>query len=265
MSRDLRELLHDTASEPTRSLEPSEVVGEGRRRVIGARIATSLVVALVAAVAAISVPPLFDEEVERSPEIADHPPEDGDGVAEDGNEPPSDTDVPDGWRTLTAGGLAVSVPDEWTVDVREPSSDEDVVDEGPCFYDLYGGISFDEMLTDPLAVVYPYVTDNLCYYVGLPDRAPAHPSIVLYGPTREPGSQEPATDEPDRLEAQRVEDEGERDRIGTVDVWRITHDHSTEFITVDWEGGLFVSHVDERLVQEVLATVRPAEATEQEG
>lgn len=76
MSDDLRELLHDTAPEPSRPLDAAAVVRRARRQTVGLRVAAGVVGLVVLASAAVGLARLWVDEV---PQIVDNPP--GDGAA----------------------------------------------------------------------------------------------------------------------------------------------------------------------------------------
>lgn len=71
MSDELRQLLHDTATAPTRSVDASAVVRRARRQRVAVRVTSGAAVLLVVVVALAGVQALWPQS---SPEIADTPP-----------------------------------------------------------------------------------------------------------------------------------------------------------------------------------------------
>lgn len=71
MSDDLREVLHDTAPEPTRPLNAARLVGRARRQKVGLRVAAGVASLVVVAGAAVGLPRLW---ADSGPEIVDTPP-----------------------------------------------------------------------------------------------------------------------------------------------------------------------------------------------
>lgn len=72
MSDDLRQLLHDTAPEPTRPLDATGVVRRARRQTFGLRGAAVAASLVLIGVAVVGLPRLWDD---TGPQIADTPPE----------------------------------------------------------------------------------------------------------------------------------------------------------------------------------------------
>lgn len=249
MPHDLRELLHDTADGPTRSLDPSGLVEAARRRT---RRRTASVVAVVVLVAA-GVPVVASTVGDPAPPpaITDRP------------EGRDDAVVPDGWVTLTAGELAVSVPPDWRLEVRNelpPTPDghpEPALLGGPCVGDLYLPAG-DEA---PRAVVSPQPTSGLCNLLE-PSGPPAAPGLVLYDEVHISPEDE---EYPGQSWLRSAGASGERTTIGhDVEVWRTdvgggpdgADGFYTSFVATDGGGGLYVSHLDDPVVQRVLASVR---------
>lgn len=73
MSDDLRQLLHDTAPEPTRRLDAAGVVRRARRQTIGLRVAAGAASLVLIGVAVVGLPRLLGD---AGPQIADTPPAD---------------------------------------------------------------------------------------------------------------------------------------------------------------------------------------------
>ena len=241
MSRDLDQLLHDTAVGPTDLPDPSELVARGRRRRLRRHAAGTVAGAATAVLVGIVV--LQAVPTESGPEILDQPEElEGDGIR------------PNGWVVLRAGDLEVSVPPDWQVHTVEPAPDPGA-QAGPCASDLYGGIANStQELTAPLAVVYPMETTGMCRAIGLPDRPPEQPSLVLHAAVASDGAEVVAPHE------------GSEERIGSVNMLRLEsepHGHIAEFQRRDGQGGLLVSHLDDPIVQQVLETLRTIDAADE--
>jgi hypothetical protein len=156
--------------------------------------------------------------------------------------------IPEGWVTLSAGDLEVSVPPEWDVKTVElpEGAGSDAVLGGPCSYDLQGGP--DAVLERPLAVVYvdePTLDEpgGGCLAISS-TTPPAHPAILIY-PTA--GRTEP--------------DGAATERVGAVDAVRGEGGASwvTEFVPTDLaSGALQITHEDDPVVQRIMETARPA-------
>lgn len=72
MSEDLRQLLHDTAPDPTSSLDAASLVRRARRQTIGIGVAAGAASLGMLVLAVVGLPRLWDD---TGPEIADTPPE----------------------------------------------------------------------------------------------------------------------------------------------------------------------------------------------
>lgn len=254
MSRDLPTLLRDTAVEPTREVDAAAVVTQAERRTAVHRAGAGAAVLAVAGAVVGSVLALQGLVYDRTvPPVVDQPPPtDDEGV-----------EIPEGWVTLRAGDLAVSVPPEWEVVDRYAGRSVPGPIGGPCVNDLHAPNHGAEPATAPVAVVYDRPTSGFCRGPGY-DGGPAQPGLVLYvgidatvatGRTVEDG----------RLSSGVTG--GERDRIGSVDVRRVgdpdgrisSVDEWTgivRYVPVDLTGALWVSHADDPVVQRILSTVR---------
>lgn len=98
MSRDVRELLHDTAHEPTRPVNASDVVDKANRQTLVLRAAAVVAAVGFVAVAVVGANALLDTGV-QPPEIV--------------GQPPPETSRPVDGQTLTVGGAAMDVPSDW--------------------------------------------------------------------------------------------------------------------------------------------------------
>lgn len=259
MSRDLRDVLDRTVDGPTRPLDLEVVARTARRRTVRTRSTLTGGVLAVLVAAALVVPGAIGGPG-PSPDIADQP-------------PVPEVEIPDGWVTVTAGELAISIPPDWEIETPEivgPGADDpDVVIGGPCLGDLYRRGD----PPAPTAVVYDGPTSGACSLIGYAGSPPV-PGIVLYETIL--GT---VDGDQDRTGAELVDiDErgGVRDRVGAVEVWRTGDGERTpvaadEMPVTDLEskgvvslvgaelvGGLLVAHVDDPQVQAALATLRPA-------
>lgn len=73
MSRDLRQLLHDTATQPTRPVDTTAVVSKARSQARATRAAATVAVIVAIVGAGIGVRTLLDRPDGRAPEILDQP------------------------------------------------------------------------------------------------------------------------------------------------------------------------------------------------
>lgn len=244
MHPDIRDRLQEAALRPSFDLDVEALHRKAQRTrmrhiVLAAGLSTISIVVTAAVVLSVwemgdPVPPVIAPPAdEETPE----PPDEDDATAA-------------GWQDLSAGDLTVTVPTDWTIiTVEEPQGSGDGVESaGPCPYDLHGGLEDRRIDDGPLAYVIPDPTDGGCRTIEM--AAPPHPGVLLHAGLGEHG---------DAGELRvRAERDGVRDRIGTVEVWRVTDDWLTRFVPVDPDvrGGLWVSHLDDPVVQEILDSVR---------
>lgn len=215
------------------------LTARGRRRTV----------ALLAAVVAVTLAVAVALAVDRDPATP------GGAVAPvAAGEAAAEVVVPDGWLTVTGGGLAVSFPPDWRVErpwAIPPEMEEGGSLGGPCAADLVRPhLADDAPYEGPVAVVLDVGTDGTCD--GADQAVPQHPALLLYTEVREPGGGPRV----DLVEARR---DGTEERIGSVEVLRRdTDDGVTRFVATHQTGGLWVSFPDDPIVQQILATVRPA-------
>jgi hypothetical protein len=255
---DVRDRLRQLMDEipPLPQGDPEATFGQGRRRVRRRRTLAaggSVVVGLVA-VALVVLPGAGP----RLPLISDTPDAPETGVVQ----------VPAGWVTITAGEIAVSVPPDWEIDRRFGHSEppEGVSVGGPCISDLYrfpgAGTELEPRV--PVAVVYDRPTDGVCPAIGF-SGPPPRPGLVLFETIR--GTVDGVEDQPgwERVD---IEQRAVRDRIGQLQVWRTVDDEQSSdlepsgivsYVPVELQGGLWVSHPDDHVVQQILTTARPAD------
>jgi hypothetical protein len=242
LDEQLRELANRVPPPPPG--DATSVVRRGRRRRRARRAVTVTAAVSVVAVLGVGAASLLDTPP-RLPEVADQP-----DRTETGDTHPA------GWVVLRAGELSVSVPPDWQVNTVEPAPDPGA-QAGPCAYDLYGGIGdAAREMAAPLAVVYPMETTGVCRAIGLPDRPPEQPSLVLYAGIATGWSD----DAPPH--------DASEERIGSVDMLRLegeAHEHFAAFQRRDGRGGLLVSHLDDPIVQEVLASLRTVDVSDDGG
>lgn len=261
MSRDLRDLLDGAVDGPSRPLDLAVVAAGARRQTRRRRAAVAGGTVLAVIAAAVVVPGVLGGPG-PAPDIADQP-----QVAE--------VDIPDGWVTLTAGELAISVPPTWDVEINRLPDEpvEDVYRAGPCISDLeQPGTRPDDDRSR--AVVYDNPSDGACNLALSP--RPDRPGIVLHaglygsvdGVDRQPGA-----------ELVDIDERAVRDRLGAVEVWRsLPSDPDDEYDRFDEDlpeeytrgvtvetyvaaqliGGLWVADPDDPEVQDIVATLRPA-------
>lgn len=230
--------------------DPRQVFRGGRRRVWRRRVvaASGTAAVVMVAVALVGLPGRGGTQL---PVIGDTP--------EFAHEA-----VPDGWQTVTAGEIAVSIPPDW--EISRPYEDFEPPDGaalgGPCLADLHSpqGLGGEPTPDVPVAVVYDRPTDGACNAIGF-SGPPPRPGLVLYEGIRTDAGET-------GWERHTHEKDGERDRIGQLDVWRVIDDEPVSdleasgiasYVPVELSGGLMVSHPDDPIVQRVLATARPAE------
>lgn len=221
--------------------DPHAAFERGRRRRKRKHVLTGGAAAVVLVGMALGATALLGG-VPGLPDIADRPEQDRPDVTPRPDpDPPADDWHPDGWVVLQAGDLELSVPPSWEIRIVEPVA-EPLQMGGPCAYDLYGGLPYEE-LTAPLAFVYPMETSGACRAVGLPDRPPGQPSLVLYAKVVSEHDSPPL--EP-----------GVSEQVGTVQMLRTDHEHFVDYQRQDGDGGLLVSHLEDDTVQQVLGTLR---------
>lgn len=279
----IEELVAGTAVLPPTE-EPSTVFARGRRRagrrrtvIAGGALGVAGVV--VAAAVALAVLPGGATQL---PIIGDGPEpgedaEIGDGADIDDTPDPDEVTIPDGWQTLTAGEIAVSVPPDWEV-VRPLESlpfdphdaPENAAVGGPCHYTLYPDVfrSDDRPRPEgPMAVVYDAPTDGACRLIGI-SGPPPRPGLVLYETQR--GIVDGVEDQLG-AELVDIEQRAERDRIGAIEVWRTVDDEQTSdlepsgmvfYVAAELTGGIWVAHPEDPVVQRILATARPIAGAE---
>lgn len=121
MSRDLKQLLHDTAAEPTRPVDPGDVIRRARRRTWLARAAASVVAILALIGAVVGAQQMFDTR--QSPEILDQP-----TASSDRDSSPSEngSTLPDPRQLEPAAG-AQRLTDEQVESAAEHAADDDEV------------------------------------------------------------------------------------------------------------------------------------------
>lgn len=240
LDEQLRQLAERVPPPP--AADPKTAFERGRRRRKRKHVLTGGAAAVVLAGIALGAAALLGETT-ALPDIADQPEQDRPDVTPGPEpDPPADDWHPEGWVVLQAGDLELSVPPSWETRIVEPVA-EPLQMGGPCAHDLYGGLEFQE-LTAPLAFVYPMETTGFCRAVGLPDRPPDQPSLVLYA--KVVGSER---DRP-------PQEQGVSEQVGTVQMLRTDRDHFVDYQRQDGDGGLLVSHVDDDTVQQVLGTLR---------
>lgn len=228
---------------------------DGRRRLRIRRVVALGGTAAVAVIA-IALAVVLPDSQTQPPTVADTP---GNG----------DVQIPEGWETITAGEIALSVPPDW--EISRPFEDVDVTDTpenetwGICSNILYGTpASGYTPRPAPVAVVYDQPAATLCEMIGF-DGPPEQPGIVLFETLL--GPVDGVEDQPgfERID---IEEHAERDQIGALEVWRTIDDEPvsdlapsgiTTYVPVELRGGLWVAHPDDATVQRVLATARPAE------
>lgn len=188
--------------------------------------------------------------------------------------------IPDGWQTLTAGEIAVSVPEDWEVyhmGAVELPLDSHAAPEalrfgGPCLDNLYRVFSSDgtPVLQPPAAVVYDTPTDGVCLGNREISVPPPQPGLVLYTTIRHPDLAMAAQPSRERVD---IEQRAEPDRIGVLDVWRVVDDESVgdleslgivSYVAMNLTGGIWVAHTDDPVVERILDTARPATAEERQ-
>lgn len=224
------------AGDPQAAFERGRRRGKRKQLLTGGAVAVLLVGVVLGAAAlpggAPGLPDIADQPEQDQPDITQRPDPDR----------PADDWHPDGWVVLQAGDLELSVPPSWETRIVESVADPHQMG-GPCGYDLYGGLEF-RGLTSPLAFVYPMETSGFCLAIGLPDRPPEQPSLVLYAKVLGSDRDRPP------------QEQGVSEQVGTVQMSRIDRDHYVDFRRQDGDGGLLVSHVDDDIVQQVLGTLR---------
>lgn len=251
---DVRERINNLVSEvrPLPGGDAEATFRRGRRRVRRRRILAAGGSAVVVAVAVVWV--ALPDAGSRLPLIGDTP----ESV---------DVEIPDGWQTITAGEIAVSIPPDWDVsrpyDAFKPPEGASL--GGPCHTDLYQPreADGDEDSGVPVAVVYDRPTDGVCRLIGF-SGPPPRPGLVLFetirgtvdGLERQPGGE--------RVD---IEDHARRDQIGQLEVWRTEDDDQANdvdgsgivaYIAAELTGGIWVSHPNDTIVERILATARPA-------
>lgn len=255
---DVRERISHLVSEvrPLPGGDAEATFRRGRRRVGRRRILAAGGVAVVAAVAAISVA-FPDDGLSRLPLIGDAP-------------ETVDVDIPNGWQTITAGEIAVSVPPDWEIsrpyDTFEPPEGASL--GGPCHTDLYQPPRADGDLVPevPVAVVYDRPTDGACQLIGF-SGPPPRPGLVIFETIR--GTVDGLEGQPggERVD---IEEHARRDRIGQLEVWRTDAERVSDeddpgivaYVAAELTGGIWVSHPDDPIVERILATARPASDAE---
>lgn len=230
MPREPKKMFDDTGNKSANEPDGRRVVRPGRRRARWLVVAVSSASAVLAAAALLAV---MLANASQVPEIVEEVPMSGTRKS------PATQD----WQRLAAGNLSIAVPPDWDLNVVEPHRPE-VIQGGPCAYDLYGGVEglSGKGMPRPRAVVYPSETTGVCRAIRLPDRAPQRPSLVIYAGA--PGRY-------DELDLRRI---GVQARIGDVEARRIQHEHYVEFVLTDHPGGLWVSHPEDPVVQRILET-----------
>lgn len=176
--------------------------------------------------------------------------------------------VPAGWVTVTAGEIAVSVPPDWEI-ARPYEGFEPPVEAslgGPCLSDLYRpyGVGTELQPQGPVAVVHDRPTDGGCRAVGF-SGPPPRPGLVLFETIRR--AVDGVEGQPGWERVDGIEQRAVRHRIGQLEVWRHVDDAQSSdlapsgivsYVPVELQGGLWVSHPDDLVVQQILATTRPA-------
>ena len=235
---------------------PVMVFGRGRRRASRRQIIAAVVSSLLLLAALVSV---------TFPSVRGQLPASGNGRDVAGS-------IPEGWQTLTAGEIAVSVPAHWHVsrphDHLDPPAEASV--GGPCLQDLYTPTG-DSAPEESVAVVYDRPTNGECRPVGFAG-PPKRPGLVLFESVRGSSSGVEVRPGVDWFGANSL---GERTRIGTLDVWRVADNQPAaqgpnplapstivSYVADGLYGGLWVSHPDDPVVQRILSTVRPADPAE---
>jgi hypothetical protein len=178
-----------------------------------------------------------------------------------------DVEIPNGWQTITAGEIAVSVPPDWEISQPYESFEppEGARLGGPCHTDLYQPKEADgDRESDAsVAVVYDRPTDGVCRAAGFTG-PPPRPGLVLFETIR--GTVDGVEGQPggERVD---IEDHARRDRIGQLEVWRTVDDERASsddgsgiiaYIAAELTGGIWVSHPDAPIIERILATARPA-------
>jgi hypothetical protein len=256
----LRQLMDDIP--PLADGDPEATFGSARQRV---RRRRTLALGGGGAVALVVVALLVLADVgPRLPLISDTPDASDTGVEQ----------VPAGWVTITAGEIAVSVPPDWEVLRRYENfvPPEGTALGGPCYTDLYrpGGLGGEPQPQVPVAVVYGQPTDGACPLIGF-EGPPPRPGLVLFETIR--GTVDGVEGQPgsERVD---IEQRAVQDRIGQLKVWRSVDDEQgsdlepsgiVSYVPVELQGGLWVSHPDDPVVQRILTTARPADGTEAAG
>lgn len=250
----LRELMD--ASPPPPEGGPAATFGQGRRwvRRRHSLAAGGAVTVLLVAVSLVVLP-----------DAGPHLPPIGETPETPGSE---EAQVPAGWATITAGQIAVSIPPDWEISRRyedfEPPQGASL--GGPCLADLYRpqGLDGEPQPQVPTAVVYDRPTDGACRAVGF-DGPPPRPGLVLFETIL--GLADGVEDQPgwERVD---IEHRAVQGSIGQLAVWRDVDEERRSdlepsgavlYVPVELQGGLWVSHPDDPIVQRVLATARPAD------
>lgn len=269
MPRDLRTLLHDDATPPTRPLDPGDVVATAERRTRRDRRwrAATGAVAVLAVLGGTTI--AVTGGGPAVPEVTDEPPSESERVSG----PTDEVEIPDGWVTVTAGELAISVPPDWEVDEVDPAAGApgDAYLGGPCQSDVLPP-------DGPRIRAYTSPSHGVCNL--LPGTPTEHAGIVLYEAIL--GTVDGEPDQRDG-ELNDIDQHAVRERIGSIEMWRRTGggeelvgrqptpleepqpdfdvglDGFASFVAADLVGGLWVSDVDDPTIQQILATLRPAD------
>jgi len=233
MPRDLTTLLHDTAVSPSQRPDVDQLVQRGRRRrrtrqVVGSAAAAGVLVG-VALVGANVLP------LPTVPSVADQP---------DATSAPA-VDIPEGWNTVVAGDLALSIPPDWIMAVVENAGEAS--NDGLCRVAIPPADGVDDadrpagsVMVDILPPVsFPCSPSEL-------DRLPDRPTVWFLSTSQ---SEQELADAQER---------GSPDRLGTVEGWRVEHAPLVQFVADDLSGELWLSPPDDSDLAAVLATLRPA-------
>lgn len=233
MPRDLTTLLHDTAAVPAERADVDRLVRRGRRRrrarhVVAPTAAAGALVGIVMVGASVLGSP-------QAPTVADQP---------DGSSPPA-VEIPDGWTTVVAGDLAMSVPPDWTFAITtgpDTSSDQRV-----CRIAMPPSTDADEL--GPSA-------GGVMVDLGPPVQSPCSPEVLNTTAVRPTVWLVSTSRSENELDAAR--ESGTPVRLGTVDAWRVDRSPFVQFVVKDLSRVVWAAPAGHPNLDAVLNTVRPA-------
>jgi hypothetical protein len=242
MPRDLTTLLHDTAVAPAERPDVNRLVQRGRRRrrtrhVVASTAAAGALVGVAMVGASLLATP-------QPPTVADQPDQPEQSF-------PEHIEIPEGWTTVIAGDLALSVPPDWSIAfTNAPGSSSD---DGTCRI----AIPPPEDSPQPDGLDGPAPpAGGVMVDLGPPVQSPCSPRVLDTPAVRPTVWLLDASRSGEEVaDAQKT---GEPVRLGTVDAWRVDRSPFVQFVGDNVSGVVWAAPAGHSDLDAVLRTVRRA-------